>query len=326
MDRRAFLWTLAGGLLAVPLAAEAQQAKVPRIGYLGVAPRPPDEAFRQGLRKLGYVEGKNIVVEYRWGEGDGDAAARFARELVELNVDVIVAVASRATRAAMQATSRTPIVMVDVADPVAFGFVSNLARPERNVTGLSAAANELGAKSLQLLKELAPSATRVAVLAPRIPGITAVPGSGTRTVLEAAAATIGLRLETQQVPTPGDFPTAFAAIVQKRPDAMLVIPDHFLYSHHAKIIEFAAKNRLPTVYGLREYVPAGGLMALGANRVDMFRRAAFYVDKILKGAKPSDLPIEQPTKFELVINRKTAKALGLTIPPSLLLRADQVIE
>jgi len=257
---------------------------------------------------------------YRWGEGDGEAAVRFAREFVDLDVDAIVAVASRAARAAKQATSRVPIVMEDIADPIAFGFVTNLARPEGNITGFSAAATELSSKSLQLLKELVPSSTRVAVLSPRIPGT----ASGIQPA-EAAAAAMGLRLERQEVPTSTDLPTAFAAIVQKRPDAMMVIADHFLYSHHPRIIEFAAKNRLPTVYGLREFALAGGLMALGANRADMFRRAAAYVDKILKGAKPADLPVEQPTKFELVINLKTAKSLGLTIPQSLLVRADEVI-
>ncbi len=320
MERRTFIGVMAGSLFAAPLAAEAQRTRPLRVGYLGVVPRPPDEAFKQGLRELGYVEGRNIIIEYRWGEGDGEAAVRFAREFVDLDVDVIVAVASRAARAAKQATSRVPIVMVDIADPIAFGFVTNLARPEGNITGFSAAANELSAKSLQLLKELVPGLRRVVVLRPGIPG-TAV---GIRPA-EAAAAAMGLRLERQEVPRSSDFSTAFAAIVQSRADAMMVVADHFLYSHHPRIIEFAAKNRLPTVYGLREYVPAGGLMALGANRVEMFHRAAFYVDKILKGAKPADLPVEQPTKFELVINIKTAKALGLTIPPSLLLQADEVI-
>ncbi len=245
LERRTFIALVSGGLLAVPLAAEAQRTRPPRVGYLGVVPRPPDEAFKQGLRELGYVEGRNIIIEYRWGEGDGEAAVRFAREFVDLDVDVIVAVASRAARAAKQATSRVPIVMVDIADPIAFGFVTNLARPEGNITGFSAAATELSSKSLQLLKELVPSSTRVAVLSPRIPGT----ASGIQPA-EAAAAAMGLRLERQEVPTSTDLPTAFAAIVQKRPDAMMVIADHFLYSHHPRIIEFAAKNRLPTVYGL----------------------------------------------------------------------------
>ncbi len=323
MDRRMFLVTLTGGLLAAPLAAGAQGPAPPRVGYLGVAPRPPDEAFKQGLRELGYVDGQNIIVEYRWAGGDNEAAARFANELLQLNVDLIVTVASRATRAAKQLTSRTPIVMVDIADPVAFGFVSNLARPTENVTGLSAAALDLSVKSLQLLKELIPWATRVAMILPEIPGI---PGERLRASDAAAAATIGLRLEHQSIRTVGDVQSALADMMKKLPDALVVSADHFLYSNRAKIIEFAASNRLPAVYGLREYVIDGGLMALGANRNDMYHRAAFYVDRILKGAKPANLPVEQPTKFELVINLTTAKALGLTIPQSLLLRADQVIE
>ena len=319
------LAALALMLLLSPLAAEAQPSARPaaRIGYLGVSPRPPDEAFKQGLRELGYVEGKNIIVEYRWAGGDNEAAARFTKELLQLNVDLIVTVASRATRAAKQLTSRIPIVMVDIADPVAFGFVSNLARPTENVTGLSAAALDLGDKSLQLLKELVPSATRVAAISPEIPG---VPGERLRAEGAARAATIGLRLEPHNIRTVGDLESAFAEMIKRRPDAMFVSADHFLYSNHARIIEFAASNRLSTVYGLREYVFDGGLMSLGANRDDMFHRAAFYVDKLLKGAKPADLPVEQPTRFELLINLKTAKALGLTIPQSLLLRADQVIE
>jgi ABC-type uncharacterized transport system substrate-binding protein len=258
-----------------------------------------------------------------WAGGDNEAAERFVRELLQLNVDVLVTVASRATRAAKQATNRTPIVMLDIADPVAFGFVSNLARPTENVTGFSAAALELNNKSLQLLKELIPSAARAAFLTPEIPGVT---GERLRTAESAAARSIDLRLEHLFIRTAEDLHSAFAEITKKRPDAVVVASDHFLSSNRARIIAFAASNRLPAVYGLREYALDGGLMSLGANRDDLYHRAAFYVDKILKGAKPGDLPVEQPTKFELVINLKTAKALGLTIPPSLLQRADEIIQ
>jgi putative ABC transport system substrate-binding protein len=306
-----------------PLAPNAQPSvkAVPRVGYLGVAPRPTDEVFRRGLRELGYVEGKSIIVEYRWAEGDNDAAARFAEELLQLNVDVIVTVASRATAAAKRLTSRIPIVMVDIGDPVAFGFVSNLNRPTGNVTGFSAAALDLHAKSVQLLKELVPGVTRVATLVGVFPG-----AAGQRMRAPGPEAAIGLRLETQVIRTVRDFDSLFAEMTKTRPDAMVVTPDHFLYTNRARIIEFVARNRMPTVYGLREYVFDGGLMSLAANRDEMFHRAAVYVDKLLKGAKPSDLPVEEPTKFELLINARTAKALRLTIPSSVLLRADQVIE
>jgi putative tryptophan/tyrosine transport system substrate-binding protein len=326
--RRRLAATAIGAVVTVaffiaPLAPEAQTSgkAVPRVGYLGVAPRPTDEAFRQGLRDLGYVEGKNIIVEYRWAGSDNDAAARFVREMLQLNVDVMVTVASRATGAAKQLTSRTPIVMVDIGDPVAFGFVSNLNRPTGNVTGFSAAALDAHAKSVQLMKELVPGITRVATLVGAFRG-----AAGERQSAPGPEATLGLRLETQVIRTVEDFESVFAEMTKKRPDAMVVSPDHFLYTNRARIIEFVARNRLPTVYGLREYVFDGGLMSLAANRDEMFQRAAVYVDKLLKGAKPSDLPVQQPTKFELLINARAAKVLGLVIPSSLMLRADQIIE
>jgi putative ABC transport system substrate-binding protein len=326
MDRRRFLLTSVAGALAAPLAAEGQPSpkKVARVGYLGVAPRPTDEAFRRGLRELGYIEGTSIVVEYRWAEGDPKAAERLARELVGLNVDVIVAVASRATRAAKQATNRTPIVMVDIADPVAFGFVSNLARPAENITGLSAAALELSLKSLQLLKEMVPGATRAVEIVPFIPGVTGqnILASGAR-----MAATIGLTLESQSVRTVEGLQLVFAEIVKKRPDVMSVSADHSLYTNRAQIIEFAAGNRLP-VNGrsLVHDVAVRSQRPSGRPQMRTREGRKRSVDRLLRGAKPADLPVEQPTKFELVINLNTAKALGLTIPPSLLARADHVIE
>jgi len=324
MNRRRFLLTSLAGAL-VPLGAEAQETgKTQRIGYLGVAPRPPDDAFKRGLRDAGYLEGQNLIVEYRWG-GDGSGSktyAELANELIGLNVELIVAVASPATRAAKDATKSIPIIMVDIGDPVAYGFVPNLSRPGANVTGLSAALTETAPKAVQLLKEIVPNLSRVAVLGNwNNPG--AVP---TFRALEVSGPALGVQFQSHDVRESSQLPALFTSLERRRPDGMFVIPDHFLYTQREGILDFLTRNRIPGAYGLREYVPAGGLIAIGADRMVMFARAALYVSRILKGAKPADLPIEQPTKFEVVINLKTAKALGLTIPPSLLARADQVIE
>ncbi len=318
--------TLALGLLLAPLAADAQQAgKVYRIGFLSpVAPTTAptwDEAFRQGLRELGYVEGRNIAIEYRWAEDKYERLPDLAAELVRLKVDVIVAVAV-AARAAKQATSTIPIVFAVVGDPLGDKLVASLARPGGNITGLTTIAGELIGKQLELLKETAPQVSRVAVL--QNLGTPSHP----RWVREAAGAAraLGVQLRALEVRRSKDLDAAFTAITGERADALLVLPDAMFVNHRARIADFAAKSRLPSVYGLREHAEAGGLISYAANRPDILRRAATYVDKILKGAKPADLPVEQPTRFELVINLKTAKALGLTIPQSILICADQVIQ
>jgi putative ABC transport system substrate-binding protein len=330
VDRRAFIGTLTGGLLAAPLAAEAQQAaKVPRIGYLALnlAASPHlHEAFRQGLRDLGYVEGRNVVIEYRDAEGKFERLPALAAELVALKVDVIVAAAGTPLAlAAKQATRTLPIVFIAVADPVTSGLVTSLARPGGNVTGLTNVAPDLVGKGLELIKQAVPGVSRVAVLWQ--PG--AVPERTAKNMLkeaEVAARALGVRLQVVEARGPDDFDRAFSEITRARASALTVFGSSMFFSERRRLVDLAAKNRLPAVYQWREGVDAGGLMAYGPNIPDLFRRAAGYVDKILKGAKPADLPIEQPTKFELVINLKTAKALGLTIPQSLLQRADQVIE
>jgi putative ABC transport system substrate-binding protein len=329
MDRRTFLAGTGAVLLAAPLAAEAQQAaKMARIGYLvtslAVSPHP-QEAFRQGLRDLGYVEGRNVVIEYRDAEGKPERFPAVAAELVALKVDVIVAGPTLAALAAKQATKTIPIVFANAADPVASGLVSSLARPGGNVTGLSMLAPELVGKCLELLKQAVPGVSRVALLWQ--PG-----SSGERTekdmLKEADVAARALRVRPQFVEArgPDDFDRAFSNMTRARAGALAVLPSSMLFNERRRLVDLAAKNRLPAVYPYREAVDAGGLMAYGANFTDLYRRAAIYVDKILKGAKPADLPVEQPTKFELVINLKTAKALGLTIPPSLLGRADEVVQ
>jgi putative ABC transport system substrate-binding protein len=331
ITRREFIGTLAGGLLALPLAAEAQQAaKVPRIGYVStnLAANPHlSEAFRQGLRDLGYVEGRNVVIEYRSAEGKLERLPALAAELVALKVDVIVAASTLAALAAKQATRTLPIVFAGAGDPAQSGLVTSLARPGGNVTGLSLLAPELVGKRLELLKQAVPGVTRVAVLWQPGGG-----GLGDRTEkdmlkgAEVAARALGMRLQFVEARGPADIDRAFSEMTRARAGALTVLGSTMFFSEQRRLVDLAAKNRLPAVYGLREYVDAGGLMSYGPNVADLYRRAATYVDKILKGAKPADLPVEQPTKFELVINLKTAKALGLTIPPSLLGRADEVIQ
>ncbi len=328
--RRAFIGTLAGGLVAAPLAAEAQQvAKVPRIGYLAGASRAANshlhEAFLQGLRDLGYVEGRNLVIEYRFAEGKLERLPALAAELVALKVDVIVAGSTLAAAAAQQATRTLPVVFTSAGDPVASGFVTSLARPGGNVTGLSFLAAELVGKCLEQLKQAIPGVSRVAAL--WHPGF--LPERAEKDTLkeaEVAARALGVQLQLVKARGPADFDRAFSEMTRARAGALTVLPSTMFFVERRRLVDLAAKNRLSAVYTLREFVDAGGLMAYGPNAADMYRRAATYVDKILKGAKPGDLPVEQPTKFELVINLKTAKALGLTIPQSVLGRADEVIQ
>jgi putative ABC transport system substrate-binding protein len=325
--RRAFIGTLAGGLLAAPLAAQ-QAPKVARIGFLALnraaSPRL-GEAFLQGLRDLGYVEGRNVVIEFRDAEGKPERLPALAAELVALKVDVIVAPSTPHALAAKQATKTIPIVFASAPDPVTDGLVTSLARPGDNVTGLSNLTPELVGKCLELLTRAVPAVSRVAVLWQ--------PGArGERTdkdMLKAgdvAARALGVRLQFVEARGPADFDRAFSDMTRARADALTVLPSPMFINERRRLVDLAAKNRLPAVYPWREGVDAGGLMAYGPSVSDLFRRAATYVDKILKGAKPGDLPVEQPTKFELIINLKTAKALGLTIPPSVLRRADEVIE
>jgi len=327
--RREFIGTLAGGLLAAPPAAEAQQAaKVARIGFLALnlaaSPHLP-EAFRQGLRDLGYVEGRNVVIEYRSAEGKRERLPALAAELVALKVDVIVAGNTPAALAAKQATTTLPIVFTSVVDPVTDGLVASLARPGGNVTGLSNLAPELVGKRLELLKQAVPGVSRVAALWQ--PGV--FPERTDQDMLKAAdvaARALGVRLQFVEARGPADIDRAFADMTKARAGALTVLGSPMFINERRRLVDLAAKNRLPAVYPAREFVDAGGLMSYGPNLADLFRRAATYVDKILKGTKPADLPVEQPTKFELVINAKTAKALGVTIPQSLLGRADEVIE
>jgi putative ABC transport system substrate-binding protein len=327
--RRAFIGTLAGGLLTAPLAAEAQQAtKVARIGYLSpnLAASPHlREAFLQGLRDLGYVEGRNVVIEIRSAEGKFERLPALAAELVALKVDVILATGTPASLAAEHATRTLPIVFVAAADPVTSGFVTSLARPGGNITGLFNLAPELVGKCLEQLTQAVPGVSRVAALWQ--PG-----GQGERMdkdmlkAADVAARALGVRVQFVEARGPTDFDRAFSDMTRAGAGALTVLPSPMFLSERRRLVDLAAKNRLPAVYPSRESVDAGGLMSYGPDLADLFRRAATYVDKILKGAKPSDLPVEQPTKFELVINLKTAKALGLTIPQSVLGRADHVIQ
>jgi putative tryptophan/tyrosine transport system substrate-binding protein len=281
------------------------------------------QAFRDGLRELGYVEGKNIQLEIRWGEGRLERLPSLAAELVALNVDVIVAATSPAVAAARQATRTIPIVMPLSSDPVGDGLVASLARPGGNITGLSVMSPELGEKRVQLLREMFPGASHaVAVLwNPAYVGMRARFEQA-----KSVAPTVGLTVRSVEVRDTGDLALAFESIIHEHPDALLLLVDPFTLSQRARIVEFAAKERLPAIYEARDFVDAGGLMSYGPLSIDLFRRTATYVDKILRRAKPGDLPIEQPTKFELVVNLKTAKALGITVPQSLLLRADEVIQ
>jgi ABC-type uncharacterized transport system substrate-binding protein len=318
-------------LLSASLGTAAAQPpeKVPRVGYLNpgsLSDRVSQrrlEAFRQGLRDLGYVEGQNIAIESRWAAGNYDRYPALAADLVRLKVDVIVAQGGAATQAAQQATRTIPIVMSLVLDPVRSGLVPSLARPGGNVTGTSFMGPDMVGKQLQLLKEVVPKVSRVALL--RNP---ANPASAHwLREAEAAARALGVRLQALEARNPQEIDSAFAAMTREHAGALLIFPDPIFGNQRRQIAELAAKRRLPAIHGgTPEYAEAGGLMVYSPNILDLKRRAATYVDKILKGAKPADLPVEQPTKFELVINLRTAKAIGLTIPPSLLQRADQIID
>jgi len=325
MDRRTFIASMVGAVLSAPLAAAAQAGKVYRVGFLWDSPTMfPDaiEAFHRGLRDLGWVEGQNIVVEYRWGEGRHDRLHDLAEELVRLKVDVIVAGGSFYTEAAKRATSTIPIIFVSHADPIGSGHVASLARPGANITGVALMMTETNAKSLELLKEAVPGLSRVAVIwDPATPSH----GPGLKAV-EVAGRALGFRLQPVAVRSATEFDSAFSAIVRERAGGLLVLSTPIFIAEAKRLAELAITHKLPSMFGPRHHVEAGGLMSYSPDRAEVFRRGAIYVDKVLKGAKPTDLPVEQPTKFELVINLKTAKALGLTIPQSFLLRADQVIQ
>jgi len=314
---------VSGALLVAPLAARAQQAgKIPRIGFLRAGPPPKSwvEGFQQGLRDLGYVEGQNIVTEYRFTDGSTGQLPDLVGELLRLKVDVIVASATAAAQAAENLTRTVPIVFAGINDPVGSGLVSNLSRPGKNITGTSLMSVDLLAKRVELLKEVVPQLSRLAAL-----GVPADPSYALQVkATETGARALGVQLDLIAVRSPNDFETAFK--VARKAQALIQFEAVFLTTHRTRLLELAVRNRLPAVYGLRDWVDGGGLMAYGPSFPEVYRRAAVYVDKILKGAKPGDLPVEQPTKFELVINLKTAKALGLTIPPSLLQRADEVIQ
>jgi putative tryptophan/tyrosine transport system substrate-binding protein len=330
-NRRAFLILVGGSIVGAQFSAESQEAaKVARIGFLAttnLAANPHlQEAFLQGLRDLGYVEGRNVVIEYRDAEGKLERLPALAAELVVLKVDVIVAPGTPQALAAKQATRTLPIVFAVAGDPVGSGLVPSLARPGGNVTGLSSVTSDLVGKCLEQLTQAVPGVSRVAVLWQ--PG-----GFGERAekdmqkAAEVAGRTLGVRLQFVEARRPADIDRAFSDMTRARAGALTVLGGGtMLFAERRRLVDLAAKNRLPAVYPWRDFVDAGGLMSYGANFPDLYRRVATYVDKILKGAKPADVPIEQPTKFELVINLKTAKALGLTIPQTLLLRADQVIE
>ena len=313
-------------LLAVGVIAEAQQpGKIPRIGFLFVnfASSTPAryEAFRQGLRELGYVDGKNIVIESRYAEGKVDRLPALLDELVRLKVDVIVTTGPSRTRAAKEASVTIPIVMAVDIDPVGSGFVASLARPGGNITGLSSLSSELSGKRLELLKEIIPRLARVAVL-----GTSTVPGNAQALRdTELAAPAFKVKLQYLDVLDGRDIEAAFGAASKERSDGVLVLTGQVLNSNRTQVVDLAVKSRLPAIYNLPEFVEAGGLVSYAANSNDLYRRAATYVDKILKGAKPADLPVEQPKKFELIINLKAAKQIGLTIPPNVLARANRVI-
>jgi len=313
-------------LASVHLAEAQQPTKIPRIGFLAAVSLSANsarfEAFRQGLRELGYMEGKNIIIEWRSSEGKADRLPGLAAELVRLKVDMIVSGGSTATRPAKEATNTIPIVMAQDTDPVGNGFVASLARPGGNITGLATLAPELSGKQLELMKEIVPRLSRVAVF-----------GTSTRSgnaqslkETELAAGAFGVKLQYLDILSPKDIETAFRAASKGRADAVLVLTSPFATSQRTQIADLAVKNRLPAIYDRAEFVEDGGLMTYSVSSTDLFRRAAIYVDKILKGAKPADLPVEQPIKFEFIINLKAAKQIGLTIPPNVLARADKVIK
>ena len=324
VGRRQFL-VAAGALLAAPLSANAQKpGKVYRIGFLRPAqpPAPWMDAFRKGLRRLGYVEGRDLVIESRWAGGKAERLAALADELVRLNLEVIVASGTVAILAAKDATRVIPIVMAAVGAPVETGLVASFARPGGNITGVSNAIADVGAKRLELLKEVVPTISSVAVLWNGANPYTVTVVEQTK----GAARSLGIQLQFLEVRAATEFDRAFTAATHGRPDGLFVVEDPLTISHRRPIADFAAKQRLPAVYGSGGFVKVGGLLSYGASFPALYGRAAVFVDKILKGAEPADLPVERPTRFEFLINLKTAKALDLTIPPSILLRATQVIQ
>ena len=324
--RRREIINLLGGAVSLPLTARAQQpVKLARIGFLGLGPASAwssrVETLRTGLRNLGWVEGKNIVIEFRWADSV-QQLPELAAELVRMNVDVIFAASSTMVEPARRATKTIPIVFSNHADPIGSGHVASLPRPGGNITGLSELTTELNAKAIEMLKEAVPQATRIGVLwnpttPSQVPGLESV---------KAAGENLGLALYMMAAATVEDFDEALALAAREQVGGLYVVPAPITAMERARLAELALKYRLPTMFGVKENVEAGGLMSYGADRNDLVRRAALYIDKILKGAKPSDLPVEQASKYQLVINLKTAKALGLTIPPTLLARADEVIE
>jgi putative ABC transport system substrate-binding protein len=325
MDRRTFVGGVASGLLAAPLAARAQQAgKVYRIGILEAIPVAQNaanlDALRKGLRELGYVEGRNLIIEYRSADGRAERFSDLASELVRLKVDLLVTRGTPAAKAAKNATGTIPVVMATMGDPRA--IVASFAHPGGNITGVTTFSTELTAKRIELLKELVPNLSRVALL--HNMGNPATPPEWEET--KTAARSLGLQAELLDVRSQGDLGRAFELAVRQHVDALVIGADGLTQMHQQTIVDLVARNKLPAVYPAREFVEAGGLIAYAVNYPDLYFRFASFVDKIFKGAKPAELPVEQPTKFELLINRKTAKTLGITIPPSILLRADEVIQ
>jgi len=327
MSRKIVIWLLTAALLSTAPFAEARQTKkVPRIGFLGNSTDALEEnlvgPFREGLRDLGYVEGRNILIEYRWAEGMYERFPTLIAELIALKVELIVTAGTPAALAVKKATTSIPLVIIAVGEPVATGLVASLARPGGNITGLTSIAPEMEGKRLELLREVIPKLSHFAVLWN--------PASPVQVILEkevqAAAQVLRMKVLSLGVRAPKELDNAFAAILRERPGALLVLADRLFLHHRTRIMDFAAQHRLPGVHAYQELVEAGGLMSYGPSYPDMHRRAATYVDKILKGTKPADLPVERPMKFELVINLKTARQLGLTIPQSVLYRADKVIK
>ena len=323
--RREFIFTLGGAAATWPLAARGQQSgKLPTIGFLAANPSIESQrvaAFIQRLRELAWIDGRNLAIEYRWAEGRNERYAESAAEFVRLKVDVIVTVATPATLAAKQATMVIPIVFAAASDPVGTGLVASLARPGGNITGLANQISDTGGKKLELLREVVPGLRRLAIMA-NVGNPASVLDMGEA---QATARALGLEVTTSEIRRAGDISPAFDALMG-RADALYVCVDPLVNTHRIRVNTLALAARLPTMHGLREYVEAGGLMSYGPNLPDLFRRAADFVDKILRGAKPGDIPVEQPTKFDLIINLTTAKALGLNVPPSLIARADEVIE
>lgn len=323
MKRIVLLVSLVLGIFAAP-AAYTEESKTPRIGFLLMGSPQASltsafDAFREGLRERGWVENETIVIEYRWAGESPDRLPELAAELVRLKVDVIIG-STPGARAAQQATTSIPIILCITDDAVKQGFVTNLAKPSGNITGMAAMASELAGKRLELLREATPRVSRVALLWNPL-------GSGSDYLkdTQTAARSLGVTLQSVEVRTADDFESAFAAVLKERAQALVVGPGQYMFTHHRKVVEFATKNGLPSIYAWKGAASAGGLLAYGVNIPQAFRRAAYYVDKILKGVKPGDLPIEQPTIFDFVVNLKTAKALGVTIPESILLRAEEVI-